>query len=1079
MSALKDVRQYPYLIPQSDKPGISLEDNVPELYRKFIFTLKKRKYIAVDSHADFYRILLNTPMKERNYYEIIRNGRQKLHFDIDMKRKEIPDPKFFTLEYAESVKDNLIKGIHEFFSSYVKEPLFINNDVIVFTSHGPDRLSYHIIIDNFAFPGPMHCNDITLKIVNNLPDDMKRFIDISVNKSNQQFRMWKSCKEDETSQRFKEIAQDWAFFGKPIHWEPRRNNDPRWSWPDLNPYLLGLLYFERTLVSHFTIPPIEVCYQLPSVSTSHKVFTEEIGDINLQHLEKLVPHGWIIGQSNDNFVKLNRTHPSVCPLCERIHEKDTQNYLVVIGGPQNVFFKCFRTTPDTSKQSLYLGCLNPDYEYTVEEKQQISQFINKKPIASNHHYCEEHVKSVHPISGTILLICSYLGTGKTTAFIEYIRRTNPRRVLILSPRQLYARSITSEYNCTKSHLPPPVGEPFKCYLDVEDVTKCNRLVLQMESLHKLSDLDNAKPFDVLILDEIEALLKQFSSTKTMKDVIGCSNVFWKLVRETPIIIGGDAFLSKKSINTLKAINPQVSVIRNDFPPPKRKAIVYKSWHALVHRALTSLRMGKKIVFVLGSKKKARSFAAECAARGYTYKIYTGLSENVEQDRLDLANVKEAWAHVQCLIYTSTITVGVNFDTRDVFDELFAYGTSHGGTVRDLFQGLLRVRFIKDNVLHVSWYSKPTNTTLPTTRQTVQDLILFKIHHKLELAKATSIERGHTILTIIDDSSKFNHNKEVEHMIVGTWQFSPEWLQICQIENILEDNLNKTKYYFVFEKFLSRCNYTVTYTPKAKEYEPIEVDDTVHYNKIPDINKEVYRDLQFKIKSGLATRMDHKMVDKYMFNRMIRVDLDVKTRHLYFSQYSNDKRTFFNMYAEKYQSIGSMLNKEINTKYIEFSSDNPNKLSIIQRLNKIFNIEHSCQGFTYVRQTDGVILLPYLNSLLPEIEAFFQVTSTAKTPLINICKRVEKVYELWTGLTKNKDQSRKRIDGRQLYIHTIKFDPKKELWEALAPWTEEKEAVIHQSGPILEILPSVNEPVIEIMNNNLSLLLTNRPIACGM
>jgi hypothetical protein len=67
----------------------------------------------------------------------------------------------------------------------------------------------------------------------------------------------------------------------------------------------------------------------------------------------------------------------------------------------------------------------------------------------------------------------------------------------------------------------------------------------MESLHKL-DLNTIPPFDVLILDEIEALLKQFSSKQTMKNLIQCSSVFWRLVKETPIVIGGDAFLSMKS-----------------------------------------------------------------------------------------------------------------------------------------------------------------------------------------------------------------------------------------------------------------------------------------------------------------------------------------------------------------------------------------------------------------------------------------------------------------------------------------------------------------------------------------------------
>jgi hypothetical protein len=101
----------------------------------------------------------------------------------------------------------------------------------------------------------------------------------------------------------------------------------------------------------------------------------------------------------------------------------------------------------------YLGCLNPTYEFTPEEKQAMAEHKSKKPIIkADEHYNQKNVRKIHPIKNVILLICSYLGTGKTSAFINYVRENNSKRVLILSPRQLYARSITAEYNCTKEQV---------------------------------------------------------------------------------------------------------------------------------------------------------------------------------------------------------------------------------------------------------------------------------------------------------------------------------------------------------------------------------------------------------------------------------------------------------------------------------------------------------------------------------------------------------------------------------------------------------------------------------------------------
>lgn len=85
-------------------------------------------------------------------------------------------------------------------------------------------------------------------------------------------------------------------------------------------------------------------------------------------------------------------------------------------------------------------------------------------------------------------------------------------MVVLSPRILYTESITSEYNSNKPHLLPFQGRKFKTYLELnekgkrKDYRNCDRLVIQMESLHNLLDVE---PFDVLILDEIESLLMQY------------------------------------------------------------------------------------------------------------------------------------------------------------------------------------------------------------------------------------------------------------------------------------------------------------------------------------------------------------------------------------------------------------------------------------------------------------------------------------------------------------------------------------------------------------------------------------------
>ena len=62
--------------------------------------------------------------------------------------------------------------------------------------------------------------------------------------------------------------------------------------------------------------------------------------------------------------------------------------------------------------------------------------------------------------------------------------------------------------------------------------------------------------------------------------------------------------------------------------------------------------------------------------------------DIFKDVDDLLNVNEKWLELDLLVYTSSITVGVNFDTSH-FDELFIYSSCKSGNVRDIFQSSMR------------------------------------------------------------------------------------------------------------------------------------------------------------------------------------------------------------------------------------------------------------------------------------------------------------------------------------------------------------------------------------------------------
>jgi hypothetical protein len=825
------------------------------------------------------------------------------------------------------------------------------------------------------------------------------------------------------------------------------------------------------MVSYFPYQPFPVDFELSKLT-----FTSEVpGDeINTDVITKLVPNGWHITSIRGPFYNVRANNDdTVCLLCERVHEHENQ-YIYVSPGQQNVFFKCHRAKDEgLSKQAFYLGTLNPEYVLTDEDRLRSVEYEYCKPqIETNDNYCTERVGFLNPTPRIILLICSFMGTGKTTAFNNYIRRTNAKRVLILSPRILYTESITSEYNQpqtndNKSYLLPFAGKKFKTYLELnkngkrKDFRKSDRLVIQMESLHNLL---NVEAYDVLVLDEIESLLMQFGS-ETMREQILCTQVFERLIRETPIIIGGDAFLSEKSRKTLEQINRNINISRNDYKPPKRTAYMYPSYESLFYRAYQSLTQGKKIVFVCASRKKAIKFANGCTKRGIIFKLYTGLSKNTEIERQELSNVNVSWSDVQCVIYNSRITVGVNFNLEDIFQQLFVYGSSHACCVRDTFQGTLRVRHITENVMHVYIYQKAVNYRLPLK----YDDIVKEIQELVVVNEMLIQNKESSILTIVEyePEDKISNNPIVgeentlqqnllnlvipqkqllqkqerkikrEYKAKSIWSYAPEWLKICLVYNIMECNFSKVCYRKEFYKYLVRCNYKIMeVSPKNDEIDSGIVDtEQIKYSEISDITLQMYEDLELKIKAGIGNFMEHKMVDKYKFNDTIKELLPQNIREGLFNKFfASDKlhkSHFYNRYYEQYFSPEERVFKELHSKFVESASIHPVKLALIRNLNRSFGIQNSGQGFD-IPEERFLHMAPLLSVYIPDMEKLFHVKSEDKNPSNNLIKHLDKVYREWSGTSIIRNSHRVQTKGIRQTFHSISKEHDQSVEDAIKP-----------------------------------------------
>lgn len=323
----------------------------------------------------------------------------------------------------------------------------------------------------------------------------------------------------------------------------------------------------------------------------------------------------------------------------------------------------------------------------------------------------------------VIAIHSSLGSGKTTAICKYIADNDIKRVLVLSPRQSFASSITREYNEKIPTVPYddsacPRPDRFKCYLDVKDKKSLggyDRLVISMESLHYLERFK----YDLLVVDECQANLVSHVCVATNGDYLSNNfYVFESLVDECKQVVFADAFLNNTTVNYLHNREIPTTLYRYERPMTRRTCheVVGKDLDSLLVPLVESVDNGERNYAFVSSKERAKRWKCILEQRfpDKTILCYTaGEGSNIK-------NVNEEWSAADVVITTSTITVGINFDVEDHFHNVFISASAKtANRVSDIFQAHYRVRHLINNRVYFHIAPIP-NKNLDTSYRIIQN-----------------------------------------------------------------------------------------------------------------------------------------------------------------------------------------------------------------------------------------------------------------------------------------------------------------------------------------------------------------------
>jgi hypothetical protein len=185
-----------------------LLDDFPNIENKLIICaqpdLKSRYFSLFDTYIEFIEYCKKVEPQHRHFYEVIFGQfAQKPHFDIDLdledssgQLKMIKD-NIETIFNPNDILDNTLNAIIKVLST-INLPcggsLNINKDVLIYTSHGEKKRSYHIVITNWLHSNNKEAKEFYNLVIKEIPEEMRKYIDSSVYSIKQQFRVLGSSK---------------------------------------------------------------------------------------------------------------------------------------------------------------------------------------------------------------------------------------------------------------------------------------------------------------------------------------------------------------------------------------------------------------------------------------------------------------------------------------------------------------------------------------------------------------------------------------------------------------------------------------------------------------------------------------------------------------------------------------------------------------------------------------------------------------------------------------------------------------------------------------------------------------------
>jgi hypothetical protein len=878
--------------------------------------------------------LKEVSLHQKNILDEIFNNDKRPFIDIAMSKilDAICDAMYYTYEKCINRTDLIIidsSGIKDYGMSNSSESKIGN------TSHSIYRYSYNVIVYGYLVENNEEAKEFTKTVIESLPSDISKIIDSGVNKSTQLIRLVGQSKlPGPGEKRIKKIAPG-LFGSKTDANDIDTVISPRTNTMHGN-HDFHENHRNVSSRSKLILLPAKLGIIKPNKTKTIEIINQNIREIlNLDSIVGLIK-SFRYRTYHDNMIIFDRIESSHCRICDRIHHKDNtltlsiaQNGIIyekcrrspdksLFAGEYPLFqeihsqSKCTRST-DESKQDA-----------TTERKNQSSSKERKRNTKSkpekssstlpNHvsqtpktgipvkgipvkgMWFSDFIKSLkrnttkiengiryyspentivynepnmrdYPLTET-LFVRAQMKLGKTKTLKKYMNEYFPHSaanpvIRIVTFRQTFSNSIKSSF---------PDFTMYNTITGIINQFRVPRLIIQVESLHRLEMRAPMQPIQLLVLDEVESILEQFNSG-LHKNFSASFAVFEWMIRTCEHLICMDANLSQRSFEIIKMIrnrstNPHESPTGLERSSPvihlnmfKRAANdIFKftlSKGAIIAKITEYVAKDKRIVITTNSLSDAKTIYHDLTTRFKKKQIQIYSSKTSQSEKkTHFSDVSTHWSKLDILIYTPTVSAGISFELEH-FDALFGLFTDKSCSVEVCRQMLLRVRNLRENAYYI--YLNGTFKNLPTDIDEIRKTIL-------------SSRRS---LYSMDIPMAFSYDDDgAVHGINTNTPFFRLWLENTRIKNISRNNFIREFIQQVFDTgatvsiLETETNSLADFKEAKKNMISIACTEiaqaqNIDHQEAAEIIKEITSDSGNEIpKSKLLSYEKYKLADSY-------------------------------------------------------------------------------------------------------------------------------------------------------------------------------------------------------------------------